>query len=110
MGTIVHLKRGKRDSLLKHRLLKCFCGRVCLRLQYQLHIWITIRRNHREPAEFPNRNVLGLLEAQDNGIEREGSCLVLDHDAAEFDFHSLTLAASFTGCLLENCSFSEMPA
>jgi hypothetical protein len=29
----------------------------------------TIRRNHGEPAEFPNRNVLGLLEAQDIGIE-----------------------------------------
>jgi hypothetical protein len=86
---VVHLKRGERDSLLKHRFLKSSRGRVRIRFKHQLHIRVTIRRNNGEPPEFPNRNVLGLLEAQYVGIEREGGCLILDHNAAEFDFHSL---------------------
>src|SRR5262249_16931232 len=36
-------------------------------------------------------------------------CLILNHDAAEFDFHSPTLSASSMGCLLEKCSSSKIP-
>ena len=59
---IVHLKCGERDSLLKHRFLKNFPGRVGIRFKHQLHIRVTIRRNNREPPEFPTGMSLDFLK------------------------------------------------